>query len=74
MKSVVNILPEVATDKERKAFIDLCSKEEDADLRIKIENKGIRKEPEFRIAGDQRDYEKLDLKVELLLHHLRTDL
>ena len=67
MKSVVNILPEVGTEKERRAFIEMCANEDDAKLRIKIENKGIRKEPEFKIPGDHRDYEKLDLKVELLL-------
>ena len=74
MKSVVNILPEVATDKERKAFIDLCANEDEANVKTKIENKGIRKEQESQFPGDHRDYEKLDLKVELLLHHLRTDL
>jgi len=67
MKSVVNIIPDVSTEKERRAFINICANENDTELRIKLQNKGIRKEPEFKIPGDHQDYEKLDLKVDLLL-------
>jgi hypothetical protein len=66
MKSVVNMLPEVATEKERRAFA-----EGENTTKIATENKGIKREG---LPGEEKDYEKLDLKVELLLHHLQSDL
>lgn len=72
MKSVVNMLPEVATWQEKKAVLDLCDDEEKMTQKIMSESKSIKKDNESKdkLPGDQRDYEKLDLKVELLLHHL----
>jgi len=42
MKSVVNMLPEVTTEKERRAFMETC-KEQDT-MKALTENKGIKKE------------------------------
>ena len=52
----------------------MCSDEEKVKQKLMTENRSIRKDNESKLPGDQRDYEKLDLQVELLLHHLQTDL
>lgn len=53
-------------------MIEACKGDES--VKAMTENRGIRKDKQTGLSGDSKDYEKLDLKVELLLHHLQSDL
>ena len=71
MKPLVNLLPEVSNHRDKETFSYLENEPDDnVMLKIRAAASSIKtKQPE-----NENDYAKLDLKVELLLHHLRKDL
>lgn len=72
MKPLVNMLPEVTTDKDRKIFQSMFTDSQDViNQKLRAGANGIKSKD---IDPFSDEYEKLDFKVELLLHHLKKDL